>query len=397
MNVLILTSSFPRYTGDFAGNPVYELIKALSKEEDIKIHVVAPTDTDSETFERLNKNICIYRFKYFIPQKWQKIAYGYGIPTNLKESILAKIQFPLFILSFFLTGLRTSINQCDVIHAHFILSGLITIPIKKIIKKPVVLTVRGSGLRMMPKFFSKFALKQAEAIISPHPELTEIIRDIGCDVIEIPNIVDDNKFNPNIETSYFKEEFGITTQYIISFIGRLYEFKDPITFVKSIPHVLARNNNVKFFIVGDGPLKNKIKELIEKLNIEKYVILTGTRDDVSVILKTSTIYTALSPIENIWSNVIIESMKCGTPCIVTRSGLTEKYLIHKQSAYLVPPENEVELANAILYLLEHKELREKLSKTAIGLMGKSGFSRDNVVKKTMEVYRNVIIKKQDKE
>lgn len=396
MNVLVLTSSFPRYMGDYAGSVVYELIKALSKEEDIKIHVVAPSDINSETFERLHKNIYIYRFNYFSPQKWQKVAYGYGMPINLKESVLAKIQFPLFVLSFFLTGLRIAINQCDVIHANFILSGLIAIPIKKIIKKPVVLTVRGSDLRMMPKFLSKFALKKADAIISPHPELTEIVRSMGCDVIEIPNVTDDNKFNPNIDASYFKEEFDITTQYIISFIGRLYEFKDPITFVKSVPHVLARDKNVKFFVVGDGPLKEKIKELVEKLNLQKFVILTGIRDDVNIILKNSTIFTALSPIENIWSNVIVESMKCGTPCIVTRSGLTGKYLVHKQSAYLVPPKNEVELANAILYLLEHIELREKLSKTAIGLMEELGFSTENAIKKTIEVYRNVTIISQAK-
>ena len=389
MNVLVLTSSFPRYEGDSTGNPIYELIKELSKNEDIKIHVIAPSDINSKTFERLHKNIYVYRFNYFIPHMWQKVTYGYGIPVNLKKSTLAKIQFPFFILSFFLNVLRISINQCDVIHAHFVLSGLITIPIKYIIKKPLVLTVRGSGLRMMPKFLSKLAIEKADAIISPHPELTEIIRSMGSDVIEIPNIVDDDKFNPYIETSYFKDEFDITTQYIISFIGRFYEFKDPITFVKSVPHVLARNKNVIFFMVGMGPLKNKIKELVEKMNLQKFIILTGKRKDVNVILKISTIFTALSPIENIWSNVIIEAMKCGTPCIVTRSGSTEKYLAHKQTAYLVPPKNEVELANAILYLLEHEDLREKISKKAIILLEESGFSTENVVKKTIEVYKKV--------
>ena len=256
--------------------------------------------------------------------------------------------------------------------------------------------MHGSGLRMMPKFFSKFVLKKADAIISPHPELTEIVRSMGSDIIEIHNIVDDNKFNKNIVATHFKKHFGITTQYIISFIGRLHEFKDPITFVKSIPHVLARNKNVKFFVVGDGPLKEKIKELVEKLNLKKFVILTGKRDDVNVILKASTIYTALSPIENIWSTVIIESMKCGTSCIVTRSGLTEKYLVHKKTAYLIPTRNEVELANAILYLLEQKKLRKKLSKSALGLIEELGFSEKNIVKNIMKVYRRVMIKPQSK-
>lgn len=389
LSILMMRSSFPRYEGDSAGASTYRLANKLSQ-CGVRVNIVTPRDTFSKKSEKINDNMHIYRFQYFIPLASQKVSYKYGMPINLKKSLLAKMQIPLFLFLFLLATLRIS-KRCDIIHAHTILSGLIAILIKKLFRKTVVLTVHGSDLRIIPKMFSKFVLNNADAVISPHPELTKIIRFLGReDVIEMPNIVDDDKFNPNVDSSSFKKEFNIGNSHIISFIARLDEFKDPITFVKAIPYVLEKIKNIRFFVVGDGILKSTIKEYIKKLDIQEFVTVTGSRSDVNAILRASTIFTALSPIENIWSLVIVEAMKCGVPCIITKSGMTEKYLIHEQHAYLIHIKNEEELANAILYLLEHKELRDKLSKNGIMLMEEIGFSTDDIVRKTLEVYETVV-------
>ena len=61
---------------------------------------------------------------------------------------------------------------------------------------------------------------------------------------------------------------------VISFIGRLDPFKDPLTFIKSIPQVLKKRKDVKFVIVGFGVLETECKDLIKKLNIGQHVIMT---------------------------------------------------------------------------------------------------------------------------
>lgn len=389
LSILMMRSTFPRYEGDSAGASTYRLANKLSQ-CDVRVDVVAPQDAFSKKIEKINNNMYIYRFQYFISLRSQKVAYGHGMPINFKKSILAKIQFPFFVFFFLLATLRIS-KKCDIIHAHTTLCGLIAILTKKLAKRPVILTVHGSDLRMMPRYLSKYILKKVDAVSSPHPELLELIKYLGIrDVIEIHNIIEEDKFNPNIDPSTFKKEFNITDEYIVSFIGRLDEFKDPFTFVKAVPYVLEKNTNIRFFVVGDGILKSTIKEYIKKLDIQEFVTVTGSRSDVNAILRASTIFTALSPIENIWSLVIVEAMKCGVPCIITKSGMTEKYLIHEQHAYLIHIKNEEELANAILYLLEHKELRDKLSKNGIMLMEEIGFSTDDIVRKTLEVYETVV-------
>ena len=177
-----------------------------------------------------------------------------------------------------------------------------------------------------------------DAIISPHPEITGLLHSLGdFKVKEIPNVIDESLFNPDIPSSGIREELGIKTTHVITFVARLNEFKDPLTLVKSIPFVVEQEPDVTFLIAGDGPLIEEVRSLVEALGIQKYVKVLGNRQDVNRILKISSVFVALSPYENIWSLVIIEAMKMGVPCIVTRAGTTEKYLRHNTDAILVPP------------------------------------------------------------
>src|SRR5659263_191232 len=102
--ILILSSSFPRYDGDFAGNFVYELAKRL-KLENLSVIIIAPNDSTTKFQENMN-GLNVYRFPYFFPSNLQKLAYGGGISYNIKKSFLAKIQIPFFILFELFTTLK---------------------------------------------------------------------------------------------------------------------------------------------------------------------------------------------------------------------------------------------------------------------------------------------------
>ena len=195
---------------------------------------------------------------------------------------------------------------------------------------------------------------------------------------EIPNVIDESLFNPDIPSSGIREELEIKTTHVITFVARLNEFKDPLTLVKSIPFVVEQEPDVTFLIAGDGPLIEEVRSLARDLGIRKYVKVLGNRQDVNRILKISSVFVALSPYENIWSLVIIEAMKMGVPCIVTSAGTTEKYLRHNTDAILIPPRDERTLAREIIRLLHDEALRTSLSEKGRILM-ESNFSTDSIV------------------
>jgi hypothetical protein len=94
MKILFLATTFPRWENDTRPAFVYELAYRLQK-SGLEIVVLAPHCAGSKKFELLNE-MRVYRFPYFFPTRYQKLAYAGGILPNLKRSNLAKIQVPFF-------------------------------------------------------------------------------------------------------------------------------------------------------------------------------------------------------------------------------------------------------------------------------------------------------------
>ena len=128
----MLSTMYLRYKNDTRGLMVSELNKNLI-EEGIEVDVVAPNDYSYKRFEIIDR-VKIHRFSYFFPKRLQRLAYGSGIPTNLENSFLAKLQIPFFALSFFLGAFSTA-KKCDIIYCQWIPSGFIGILLKKFLKK----------------------------------------------------------------------------------------------------------------------------------------------------------------------------------------------------------------------------------------------------------------------
>jgi glycosyltransferase involved in cell wall biosynthesis len=372
------------------GKFILYLALALSN-KGYKIIILAPHDKGALR-EEIWDGLKIYRFVYFSPQKYMNLAYGSGLLYNIRSSWLATFQIPFFFLSEFLNGLIIIRKEkISVIHAHWLIpQGLVSIFMSFFSPVKTVVTAHGSDLRIPPKWLSKIILKKMNAIISPHPELTGLLHSMDdFRIYEIPNVIDESLFNPNLPSEEIREELRIKTTHVITFVARLNEFKDPISLVKSIPIVVETESDVTFLIAGDGPLMEDIRVLAEELGVRKYIRLLGIRQDVNRILKISSVFVALSPYENIWSLSIIEAMKTGVPCIITNSGTTGKYLRSNVDAILIPAHDERTLAREIIHLLHDDSLKKNLSENGRHLMD-SNFSTESIVKKYDEMISDLI-------
>ena len=137
----------------------------------------------------------------------------------------------------------------------------------------------------------KICGKNVDTVISPHPELTDIVRSFGKkNVIEIPNMIDFDTRAMPVDISRLKCEFGIKDQMVITYVARLVTWKDPRTFVMSIPYVIRELKHVKFLVVGGGALENELREMVKNMGIQEYVVIAGRRNDVSSILAMSDVF-----------------------------------------------------------------------------------------------------------
>lgn len=119
-------------------------------------------------------------------------------------------------------------------------------------------------------------------------------------------------------------------------VGRLTEQKDPIRYLKLIREVTKekRMNNIQFIMVGDGVLREEVREYIEKNGMDDQVIQIPYISNTPQFMKflDGLILTSLyegMPI------VSIEAMSMGTPVFTTETGDLKRFLKRTQGGIIV--------------------------------------------------------------
>jgi glycosyltransferase involved in cell wall biosynthesis len=272
MKVCILTTSFPRFHGDYAGVFVFDLATWLVR-KGVDVEVVAPYETGIPKLEQMGE-INVSRFTYMIPSKWQRIAYLGGIPSNLRNYRSAWLQLPFFCLSFLVKSFKAC-RECDIIHAYWIFSGFIASLLSLLLSKPVVLTVQGSDVNLLYdnsllKRFRSRVINRIDKIIAVSSLLAERVRSLGAaadKVALIPNDVDTSTFNYSTGEHSFK--------YRLLWVGRMSSEKGVEYLIRAMSQVVGQFPTTTLTLVGDGPLRPDIERLIGQLGLDECVMLTN--------------------------------------------------------------------------------------------------------------------------
>lgn len=385
----MLTTSFPRRQGDFAGVFVYNLAQGLSK-RGVEVSIVTPHEDHIPHYE-VDEHLCIHRFVYAWPKEWQRLAYGDGIPNNLQRRPWTALQIPIFLVMFLRAAWRVCAD-CDIVHVHWAPLAWLGLILRLRYKIPVILTVHGTDVRSLPPFLIRPALKRMDAIVAAATETKILLQKLGVvQYHSIPLPIDEEAFRPGMDPGEVAEEMNMRPgEDLVTFVGRLSEFKDPLTLVRAVPLVLAQLPQTHFVIVGDGPLAADLHAAVDDLGLHHAVRLMGARGDVGRFLALSKVFVALSPVENAWSMTIAEAMHMRVPCIVTRAGQTEQVFTHLEDSYLIDSKNEVQLAEAIICLLSREDKRKQLIQGALTLLKRHGKDTESIMQHTLSLYRAVL-------
>ena len=137
------------------------------------------------------------------------------------------------------------------------------------------------------------------------------------------------------------ENFSITKPFSrrdnnIGYIGRLSEEKGILNFVSALPGILQENNTLKIFIIGDGPLNDQIHAKLVQSDILKNVIFTGwiRHDELPLYLNELRLLVLPSNTEGL-SNIMLESMACGTPVLSTPVGAIPDFITDGKTGFLM--------------------------------------------------------------
>jgi Glycosyltransferase len=208
----------------------------------------------------------------------------------------------------------------------------------------------------------------------------------------IINGVDTVKFSPNKTTrKNIREVLSINNeQIVIGSVGRLVPVKNYISLINAFYIVSSKNPTCALIIAGDGPDKQKLVDLISKLQLNDKVKLLGRRDDIPSVMNALDIFVLPSFREGL-SNTLLESMSSGTPVIACDVGGNKEIIIPGETGYLYPSDNVERLSEILNALLSNTNNISNMSVNSSTHILKN-YSISAMVKNYENTYQKLISK-----
>ena len=162
-------------------------------------------------------------------------------------------------------------------------------------------------------------------------------------------------------------------------VGRFVEKKDYFTSVGAIALLLKliedRKNvvEIKYIIVGYGPLEKTIREYISKMNMNKFIDLIINPPEISEYLAQADIYLSTSLCEGM-SNSIMEAMEYSLPIVATNVGDNNFLVREGYNGFLVPVKAIKDISERLFGLIYDTSLRVEM-----------GINSYNLIKETYSI------------
>lgn len=145
----------------------------------------------------------------------------------------------------------------------------------------------------------------------------------------------------------------------IGYIGRLEEGKGVMNFVEAIPRIFKKQDNLKFFLGGNGPLQDRIKDELRNNDIFQKVELIGwiCHDKVPDYLNELKLFVLPSYSEGL-PTTVLEAMACGTPVLATPVGGVPDVIKDRETGFILGDNSPECITENVIRALEHQNLDE---------------------------------------
>src|SRR3989344_1171265 len=199
----------------------------------------------------------------------------------------------------------------------------------------------------------KLAASLAHTIIVPSQYLKLIVSSWGVNEKKI-NVVHsayEPQDLPSKET--LRQELGVKSFSIVS-AGRLVPWKGFKALIELWPEVMAIRGDATLTIVGDGPDREVLEQLVRLLRLDDVVTFTGNVSHTEVLqrVRAADLFVLNTGYEGL-SHQLLEVMDMGTPAITTRIGGNPELIEDGKDGMLVEYNNHTQLLTAMRELIEN--------------------------------------------
>jgi glycosyltransferase involved in cell wall biosynthesis len=228
----------------------------------------------------------------------------------------------------------------------------------------------------------------ADVHIAQSKYVSQLLRNLGIPNSKIKVI------HNAVNTSMFKPGSRERAENRLLYVGRIEQYKGLHVLLRSLKHI---HNPVQLLVIG--PLVGEINyhkiviklitEINEKTNHKVTYLGPKKPHEILEYYQTASIVVVPSLSES-FGNVILETLACETPVIASNVGGIPEIISNYENGILVPPGNDVKLAEAIQFLLSNQDMKEKLGRQG-RLHVLENFSFEVTAKKLLEIYNKLLM------
>lgn len=174
---------------------------------------------------------------------------------------------------------------------------------------------------------------------------------------------------------------------VVTYIGRLIGNKGPQYLVEAGLDILKNHPDTDIYIIGDGPLKERLVQRVASLKLEDRIHILGSIPDILPILRMTTVFVRPSLTEGM-SLAVLEAMTYGLPVVASNVGGNAEVVENGVNGYLVPPADAKALAEVVGSLLDNRELASAMGENARKTVQKL-YDWERIAEQTLELYTSL--------
>jgi N-acetyl-alpha-D-glucosaminyl L-malate synthase BshA len=335
-----------------------------------EVHIITSADEGLEK-EKREDDFCIHRISY------------------------PKIKVLGYIIFWIRCFLLIKMIKPEIVHSQGVQMGVPAFLAKTFFGISYIVYCRGSDVYLPWKFkkiISKVVLNSADKVIALTEDMKEKLQiNYKKNIVVLPNGIDLKKFE-GFSKQGMRDNFKIgSDEKIITFVGSFKLVKGVKYLIEAFAIIFKRNSEVKLLLIGDGPERKNLKNMVETHNLTLSVDFMGNvaNQKIPEYLSISDIFVLPSLSEG-FPSVILEAMASGLPIIATRVGGLPEIIKEGENGFLVDPKNSNQIADKAVLFLENSRLREKISGN--NKEKSKEYNWENIIEKLVKVYLEVINK-----
>jgi len=381
MNILMLTSSYPKYAGETTA-PFIESIAVGLVRRQHTVHVLAPFHPEVRRAP-IESGVRLHFYRYAPHPAFNVYGYAASLHADVSLRPTALAAAPFALVASFQAAMRlVRHHKFDLIHAHWVLpNGAPALLAARLCRLPLVVSLHGSDVYLAFKGWP-FALTAA-TIFRRSWAITACSRDLHQRALRlgappdrttvIPNGVDAYAFRPDPRAgAQVRAELRLPpdTPLIVA-IGRMVYKKGFNYLLEAMSRIRAIHPHATLVLAGYGDLLDALKRRAYELNVADAVIFPGQlpRDRAARYVAAADVYVVPSVRDDAGNvdglpNTLLEGMGAACPIVATRVAGIPDVVVDGVHGVLVPERDPEALAEAITRLLIERDMAIRLGEAA---------------------------------